>query len=163
MNIKPDADYIGFCQYKRYFTNISDVEEIMKHHDAILPAQVPQGPTMVDAYGRYHRKEDLIHCMDIIKRNFPEMSDSVDEVMESNKIHANNMFIMKRKDFYKYCYFLFNIFDTLNRENGWKTMDDIKRDRRQLKTHGFLAERISNVFFVHYFKSPLHRSIVVKR
>lgn len=167
MYVKPTTDYVGFCQYKRYFDfydKTDCIENIMKHHDAILPAAVSQGPNVIEAYGRYHRKEDILHCIDIVKKNFPHMSKSADIAMKAKAIRANNMFIMKRKDFYDYCYFLFNIFDTYNRENGWKTMDDIKNSGcKQFKTHGFLAERLSNIFFTERFKTPVSKGIIIKR
>ena len=166
-NVKPLPEYIGFCQYKRYFDfydKTASVENIMKHHDAILPSVTPAGPNVLKSYASYHRKQDLEQCIDIIKKLFPEMSKTTDSFIKSYGLRANNMFIMKRNDFRDYCKFIFEVFDELDKQNNWNTMDDMKKcGIVQRKTHGFLAERISNIFFLERFKTPLTKGIIIKR
>ena len=141
-NVKPLPEYIGFCQYKRYFDfydKTASVENIMKNYDAILPSVTPAGPNVLKSYANYHRKQDLEQCVDIIKRLFPEMSKTTDDFIKSYGLRANNMFIMKRNDFCDYCKFIFGVFDELDRQNNWNTMDDMKKMRDYTKEDSWFS------------------------
>lgn len=158
-NIMYLPDYVGFCQYKRIF-NLGEnptqkLNEILKEHDAIVSPIVFQCPNIKYAYGSYHNSDDINAAEEIVKQKFPHFVPAMEKVFNDTHLHPHNTFIMSRKDFRDYCYFLMTILEQLDRNNNWNSMDDMKRDKRQIKTHGFLAERIGAVFFEERFKNPV--------
>ena len=70
---------------------------------------------------------------------------------------------MKIEDFYKYCEFMFDVLFELDKKYNFKTdydvllytkkiFNDTKKAFRQSRLHGFLAEKLSNIFYNKHFK-----------
>ena len=145
--------YVGFMQYKRMFNVLEEnIISILDNHGVILPKPVTQSRDIIGAYGRYHCKDDIILATDIINEKFPEMK--ADDIMHQKTLYPHNAFIMKSGMFEKYCEFIFSVFQEFDRRMCWNDINDWKASGRQKKTHGFLGERISNVFYHHHFKHP---------
>lgn len=149
------GSYVGFMQYKRIFdVKEEDIPRILNDYECILPKAVSQSPTIVEAYKRYHCIDDILLAINIIKEKFPEYK--VDDVMymKTGHLHPHNSFIMKSAMFDKYCQFLFTVFMEFDKRMKWNELSDWKESGRQNKTHGFLAERLSNLFYLQHFKHP---------
>lgn len=151
------GSYVGFMQYKRMF-NVpeEDIPKIIDKHGAILSAPVSQFPTIGKAYGTWHNIKDIELASDIVKKAFPHFSDDVDNTLwkDDVKLHPHNTIITSRSAFNDWCFFLFRIFEKFDKEKGWNNIEDWKQSGAQLKTHGFLAERLSNIFFNRFFSNP---------
>ena len=160
------SKYIGTNHYRRYFNftdNIPDLDEIFKNFDVILnnPAFIPQG--IRGAFCKSHICEIYDEMLDIIKEIKPEYYKSALEISKSKKIYLCNIFIMKKKDFFKYCEFIFDILFELDKRNNFTSDNDVleytkkyfngsSKYYRQSRMQGFLAERISNIFYYKNFK-----------
>ena len=168
-------DYVGMCSYRRYFDFFDDIDSIedkLKEYDIILPCQTELKPfaTNRDHYDGCHNLEDLDLLCNIINIKHPTYKDSVEYMLNHDKIYANNMFIMKREDFIRYCEFIFEIFDEFLNIRGFKTYEDIckyiednsekylkgkgisSKIEYQSRLGGFLAERLFTVYIHHNFK-----------
>lgn len=169
-------DYVGMCSYRRYFDFFDDIDSIenkLKEYDIILPCQTELKPFInnKDHYDKCHNLDDLILLCNIINIKYPSYNDSIDFMLNHDKIYANNMFIMKRDDFVKYCEFVFEIFDEFLNIRGFKTYEDIckyiknnsekyiknkgytPKIEYQSRLGGFLAERLFTVYVHHNFKN----------
>ena len=101
--------------------------------------------------------------LDIIKDNKPEYYEAAKKVSALKKIYYCNIFIMKKLDFYKYCKFIFDILFEIDKRHNFTSDKDVlkytkkyfngsRKYYRQARLQGFLAERVSNIFYYKNFK-----------
>ena len=101
--------------------------------------------------------------INIIKEIKPEYYKTAERTSKGRKFYYGNIFIMKKEDFFKYCEFVFDILFEFDRRNNFtsdeqvldytKKLFNISDDYiKQSRLDGFLAERLSNIFFNAYFK-----------
>lgn len=146
-------EWIGLQQYRRYFV---DIEE----EKTILPK--PLQLNLQSQFAACHNIEDLFECEKIIDEKFPQYSIDYSKI---NIIYPHNMFVMKKKDFKKYCRFIFGVINEFCKRKNLHTDDDVVNyvtnninkynDRRidyQSRLFGFLMERLSTIFYLSYFK-----------
>ena len=160
------SKYVGLNHYRRYFNfldNIPDLDDIFKNYDLILVNAVLKEEGLRNNYCKYHICEKYDEAMDIIKYNKSEYYATALKINDIKGIYFCNMFIMKKEDFMKYCEFIFDILFELDRRNNFKTDKDVlnyvkqifkkkKEYEFQSRFHGFLSERLSNIFYHHNFK-----------
>ena len=168
---KMSSKYIGFVHYRRVFTfenNIPDLDKIFNQYDSIILKKMRININMKDQYSRAHFKCFMDEIETIIKENFTEYYQSAIKSLNGNLISFCNIFIMKKKDFLKYGEFVFGVLLEFDRRHKLKNDDDIKKfieseiKKAGIKTNilyqcrqqGFLMERISQIFYDHYFKKP---------
>ncbi|MED5073451.1 DUF4422 domain-containing protein [Anoxybacillus geothermalis] len=162
------CEYIGLCHYRRYFTNKnliqrflyrnkkfdlilteSEIKKLLKEYDVILPKKRNYYiETVWSHYKNAHHIKDLEVTKKIINEMYPEYIHSFDKIMNGTKLHLYNMFIMNKKDFDKYCNWLFNILFELE-----KRIDISKYDKYQSRIFGFVSERLFNVWVLHNKKT----------
>ena len=163
-----NCDVIGLTHYRRYFDleesyyeviteeeNIinSDIfksykekiENIMlSTYDIIMPKPKTFGTSVKNQYIACHKKEDLDVLESIIKKKYPEYIASYDYIMKKqNKLSPYNMFIMKKKEFNKYCEWLFDILFEVEKKIK------ISENTYQARVFGFMSERLLNVYVYH--------------
>lgn len=106
-------DYVGMCSYRRYFDFFDDIDFIkyyLKDYDIILPlGTTTNNINNLEQYDTCHNINDLMLALTILLEKYPSYKDDVDFVLHTNELYANNMFIMKKEDYIKYCEFLFDI------------------------------------------------------
>jgi len=160
------SKYIGTNHYRRYFDftdNIPDLDEIFKKFDVILNSPVFKTKTIREGFCEGHICEIYDDMMNIIKDIRPEYYESAKKVSMSLKRYYCNIFIMKKEDFFKYCEFTFDILFELDKRKNFtcdrdvleytkKYFNDSRKYFRQARMQGFLAERISNIFYYQNFK-----------
>lgn len=83
-----------------------------------------------------------------VKENFPELTNSLDYVLNSQTKILCNMFIMKKNLFMKYSYTLFII---MNNVEKYLVLQNIQY--KNSRCCGFLAEIFMTTFFYHYRKN----------
>ena len=160
------SKYIGLNHYRRYFSfndNIPDIDNILKNYDVILskPFLYPQG--IKKQFCQYHNCSKYEEILEIIKIFKPEYYKTAIKVSSEAKMYCCNIFIMKKNDFLKYCKFIFDILFEFDKRNNFASDEDVLNFTKKLynntqkaytqsRLQGFLAERISNIFFYHNFR-----------
>jgi len=151
-NLK-DVDAIGLVHYRRYFgiKKGRELEKVLSLHEVML--LLDQAPVIVPKKRRYyiesnyshyihaHYKEPLDSMIGIIEQHYPEYKNSLDEVLSDNKAHMFNMFIMKKKEFDRYCSWLFGILFFLESKvdlTGYSTQEK--------RVYGYISELLLDVW-----------------
>ena len=164
------SKYIGLNHYRRYFDftdNIPDIDEIFKDYDIILnyPLRFPK--SIKDHYCDSHICANYEEILEIIKNMKPEYYETALKTATIKDIYFCDMFIMKKKDFFKYCEFMLDILFEFDRRHNFQTDEDVlnyvkqffpeKKDYDyQCRLQSFLSERLSNIFFYNNYKKIKH-------
>ena len=160
------SKYIGLNHYKRYFNFMDDIPDfdiIFKNYDIILEYPRIKRKGMKNQFCRYHICKTFDEILAIIKDIKPEYYETALKTSKERKIYFCNLFIMKTKDFLKYCKFVYDILFEFDKRNNFTSDDDILNytmriyktrgmSLYQSRLEGFLAERLSNIFYYHHFK-----------
>lgn len=161
-----DADYYGFCHYRRFFCfdkgvskpylakkGLSEkdvkllgteklIKELIESNDMIVPRSEDMGVPVRCHYetSKYHFADDLDLFVNILADKFPYLKPYADDYLSQTKQYFCNMFVMKRELFFDYCEKLFGIlyeFDERKSLHG-----DFQSDR----TDGFLGELFTGIY-----------------
>lgn len=128
---------------KRIITE-TEVHEILKDYDAILPKSRQFRYSIEEHYHRYHNNKDLPIVRTIISELFPNYLNSFDSTLSQNKLYANNMFIMKQADFDLFMNWWFSILFEFERRSELTQYSGY-----QQRVMGFIGERLLTVWFMH--------------
>lgn len=168
-----DADYYGFCHYRRFFcfdesvskpylakNELSEkdvkllgteqsIKSIVESNDMIVPRSEDMGISVREHYDTspHHYAEDLDLFIDILKQKNPRLKTDSDEYLQQQRQYFCNMFVMKREIFLEYCETLFDVlaeFDSRKKLHG-----DFQSDR----TDGFLGELFTGIYINHCRKN----------
>ena len=176
-----DSDYIGFFHYRRYFNfsdtsypedgwgnvlydslnekvlnelNIHDdkIFDIVTKYDCILPKIRTFPKEEKNVYSQYvtakdHHKEDFDLTIQILLDKYPDYKDVVNRFLESNQSYDCNMFILKRKLFEQYAAFVFDILFDVEAKRDFS-----KYNQSELRVLGYLAERLTSIWFMYNIK-----------
>ncbi len=117
---------------------------IMSEYDAIFPVRRKLRYSVREHFCRYHRAEDLDLITEIISTNYPEYMPAFEQIMNSNRLYANNMFVLHKKDFEKCMKWWFDILFEFE-----KRVDKAEYQGYQQRIMGFLAERLLTIWVSH--------------
>lgn len=180
----PLKKYVGTAHYRRYlkfFDNIPNLDEIFASHDVIFQKFDIGWPSVWDNYDACHNIEDLEHCVNIIKRDFPDFSEAADAVLSDRFMAACNVFLTTKEIFCQWCDFLFGVLSKYDEEMRFKTDLDVYNHvvnnlnkytegkggppnsltTYQSRIQAFLSERISSIFFKKMVKNPYYCDMVI--
>lgn len=152
-----DADYIGLCHYRRYFTK-RERFRLQKRKDSVLsnedwekilaknPVVVPKKrrhfiETNKNHYYHAHHKEGLDAVEAVLREKYPDFLPSYEKVMERTWAHLFNMFVMRKDYFDRYMVFLFDVLFEVE-----KRVDITGYSVYEARIFGFLAERLLDVW-----------------
>jgi len=121
--------------------NKEEIEDLLSQYDAILPQARKLRKTIKDHYNSHHNGYGLDILEDIIRTKHPDFLDSFNGVMNSNRLYANNMFILRNNHFQEFMEWWFDILFEFEERVKKHKADYPKR------IIGFVAERILNVWF----------------
>lgn len=111
-NLK-DAEIIGLCHYRRYFSHFNTEEKIskvLKKKEIILIKPIIHNHSNADEFIRLVSFEDFYILIDTLLEKYPDIKQSVIEYFfNSNKWIPCNMFITHKEVLDNYCKFLFNV------------------------------------------------------
>lgn len=154
-----DADYIGLVHYRRHFTvknkvpksedekfkillNNVEVKKILENTDIILPQKRNYYiETIYDHYKHTMYIEPLDETRKIISEKYPNYLKEFDNLKKTTKMHAFNMFIMKKTYLEQYCTWLFDILFELENRIDYK-----KYDSFHARLFGRISERLLDVW-----------------
>ena len=164
------AKYVGFCHYRKYFDffdNIPDLDSLFNEYDAVMADPTVFKTNVKNQYAKYHNIEDLEIVEDIIKNDFSEYYESLENVLNRDYLYCLNMFIMKKEDFNNYIKFIDSVLQKYiervgvdikkriedNKEKYLKDFSPNDTVDYQYRIGGYLAERLTNVFAEKHFKN----------
>lgn len=164
-----DHKLIGLSQYRRYFTNHwysvkskyflteEQSKKTLESHDIIVAKPWKWDVTVAEMYYRSGngREKDLVLAHEAINKLYPEYVDQYDSLLASKQACYNNMFVMNIDDFKKYCEWLFNILDYVE-----KNIDLTGYSKAEKRVFGYLGELLFNVWVNHNMKKPYYLDIV---
>lgn len=152
-----DADYIGLCHYRRYFTkkeahsiegkrseilSAADWERLLSAHPVIVPGRRKYYiETNRSHYNHAHPPIGLDETEAIIREKYPAYGAAFQDVMQKTSAHMFNMFVMRRDYFDAYMTWLFDILFALEQRvdtTGWDTF--------QQRIYGFVSELLLDVW-----------------
>jgi len=154
-----NADYIGLVHYRRYFSakkfipkkeadkfnailTKQEIEKRLDKYDIILPKK--RNYFIETIYSHYEHTmhiEPFIETGKIIKEKYPEYYAQFENLKHTTKMHAFNMFIMKKEYLNKYCEWLFDILFELE-----KRIDISQYDAFHARLFGRISERLLDVW-----------------
>lgn len=152
-----EADYIGLCHYRRYFTRHNSYHVLKRRKEILTEGEwedlLEQCPVIVPQKRRYRIESNRSHynhahpgialdeTEEIIHQMYPDYDTSFQKVMNRTWAHMFNMFVMRRDYFNQYMEWLFSILLTLE-----KKMDISGWDSYQSRVYGFVAELLLDVW-----------------
>jgi len=167
-------DYVGFCQYRKYFGFFEEVpciEDIFKSHDVVV-CRNNIGVSMYQQYAISHRIKDFDDAFIIFSKICPNISNKIRISICQNFMYDCNMFIMRSDDFKEYCNVVFTTIREFCRKRGWVMDSDIvsfvsnhKSEyikqaypgnliEYQSRVLGFILERLTSLYIGAVFKRP---------
>lgn len=161
------VDVIGLCHYRRYFDfhhqckkylpftqfKTSQFNEINLDIPQDMLDRISAGKVIVPRYKSYrvplyadycinHISDDFFKLKEVFNTEPQEYKDAFSKIMyNNNKLMHYNMFIMKWDEFDKYCSWLFNILNNVE-----KVTDISNYTPVQKRIYGYMAERLFNVY-----------------
>lgn len=166
-----DAEYIGFCHYRRFLDfNIFSKEEYafaptdekefkrrfatyteekiyaaIKDYDIILPHKYSiMGEQIYQQYITHHPKEDIDAALYVLNEIYPQYVDAAIRVLTGTAMYPCLTFVMKKELFSEYMEWMFNLLSALEQKSDWS-----KREDYQVRTPAFLAERFFNAWLLY--------------
>ena len=161
----PNLEYIGLNHYRRYFdfNRTAWVNPVLKKQESeVVNYRLPlkkmlklleQDKTIVASrktyeyplaydYGLSHSYDDLKIMAKIAYEKNPECADVLKyHLLRNNKLSHFNMFIMKWRDFDKYCTWLFGTLEDVEKYINIENYSSVQK-----RIFGYMAERLLNVF-----------------
>lgn len=105
-------EYIGFCQYRKYFgfmDNVPDIPKIIEKYGAITTAPADLGCSMHEQYGTWGNINDLDLCTEIINEKYPDFSKAWKHALDSRRLRLGTMYILRRGDFKQLVSLMWNV------------------------------------------------------
>ena len=169
-----NADYYGFCHYRRYFDfsetaheddyidakaekeyglDDENIARVVKQYDVIT---TPFGnlDIIINKYGSPRalweaapllHDDDLKRCYQILCAMYPDYKEDAQGFFNGNKACFCNMFIMKKEIFFDYCEWMFPILEEFDKNTDYSTYS-----KEALRTPGHLSERLLNIYLMHH-------------
>jgi len=142
-----DSEYIGFCQYRRYFYEQITSENIdsyfSKGTDVLLVGPCIRGHNRWSFLKTFVCAEDLAIMQKVVQKMFPDYYSSFSQYGFNFIDYPCNMFICRRELFEKYAEWVFSILFECEK---YIKPSPYSRGRR---VFGYLAEYLTPIFFIH--------------
>lgn len=163
-----NVDAVGLVQYRRLFSSSDnrgknsplskmEVEKLLKYNDVILPKKRNYFiETNRSHYIHAHEEIPLIELEKVIRSKYPDYLKSFEVVMKNHKAHMFNMFIMNKKYFNSYSFFIFNVLRDLESKIDIDSYSD-----QEARVYGYLSELLMDVWIlsnkVKYVEVPWYQ------
>ena len=90
--------YIGFVQYRKYFSFFDDLPDIpstIEKHGMIVPKPVDLKMQMYDQWATWGNVEDLIIASEIVNEKYPELAKVWNANLRKKSMHPGSLHIME--------------------------------------------------------------------
>lgn len=169
-----DAEYIGFCHYRRFLDfNITKMESapfkpifrtkferifkkyteenILKcidGYDIILPNKIFFQGIVYAQYLRWHPQDDMNFALRIIRKYYPNYVEDAMKTMGSHEMYSCLNFVMKKELFEEYAEWMFGVLQYLEVLTDWSKYTDYL----DIRTPAYIAERFFNIWIEHQIR-----------
>ena len=130
--------------FKNKILTAPEMDNLLEDYDAILPVSRKLRHTVEVHYARRHNANDLVLLRKIITENHPAFIPAFDDILQSKRLYANNMFILRKEHFEEFMAWWFELLFEFERQIDLQT-----KTGYQQRILGFIAERLLNVWFAH--------------
>jgi hypothetical protein len=169
-----DFDFVSVNHYRRYFIDgpISKVifylfniirplgiNKVLKDLDKdqiILPRKVIFSQSLREQYSIYHYEDDFEVLEKVIQKDFQDYFETFRNYINSKEFYPYNMFILKKKDFFEYMEWIFDVFSIIENQ-----INPDLYDAYQKRVYGYLAERLLPVFFINNGKKIIEYDLII--
>lgn len=148
-----NLDAMGLVHYRRYLSinhaksldkvlSTAEVEKLLQNYDIILPQKRKYYiETNASHYLHAHEKEPFYVMEKIVKKDYPQYSQSWNKVMNRTWAHMFNMFIMKKDPLDEYCTWMFEVLSKVESQ-----IDISQYSTYEKRVYGFLSELLLDVW-----------------
>lgn len=164
-------DYIGFCQYRKYFSFMDDVPnipELVKKHGCIATEPYIAKKDIYSQYAKCFNFADLDVAKGIVAAGCPDVFPAFKAMLEGKELYTGNMFIMKKKDFTELMGDLWKVLDCFVQAVGPDIIGRINAHphlylnkkgilsqvAHQYRIGGNIGERFVSAWIMSRFKNP---------
>lgn len=123
--------------------NTQELNGLLEKYDAILPQARKLKYTVETHYHRYHNNHDLKLLESILKEKYPEYLNAFYKFLNGKRIYANNMFILKDKEYQEFMVWWFDMLFEFEKRTNLNNYTDYQK-----RILGFMAERLLNIWFL---------------
>ncbi len=158
-----EQDIVGFCHYRRFFTDTSgkrflnkwDAEQLLQKYDFITPRAFSLTMSAEDYYCACAGvKKDLLLLGSVLEKEYPFFLDAWNRRLKGNKGHYCNIFISRAGKCREFLSWLFELLFKV--ESG---IDTRGYTREQNRVMGYLSEFLLDVWMetkkLSYFDVPV--------
>ena len=96
--------YIGFVQYRKYFSffdDLPDIPAVIEKHGMITPSTVDLKMPMHQQWGTWGNIEDLDIATEIVNEKYPELAKTWNANLQKKTMHPGSLHIMATEDWKK--------------------------------------------------------------
>lgn len=142
-----DSEYIGFCQYRRYFYEEITSENIdsyfSKSADVLLAGPCMRKHTRWSFLQTFVCAEDLAIMLKVVRKLYPDHYKTLSQYGFNYIDYPFNMLICRKELFDQYAEWIFSILFECEK---YIKPSPYSRARR---VYGYLAEFLTPIFFIH--------------
>ena len=131
-------------RFRKGILNETEVSAVFQNYDAILPVKRKLKYSVKEHYRRYHNLNDLKIIEEIIESKHPEYLPSFHTTLNSSRLYANNMFIVKEQHFQRLMNWLFSVLFEFEKRINLENYTGY-----QQRIFGFIGERLLTVWVNH--------------
>lgn len=147
------APYIGICHYRRHFLIAEDMLRRLElvGADVILPVPAVVFPDVATDYKLRHGEEKWNIMLEVLREEYPQYYDTAEEEFAQECYFGCNMWMMRYEIMDKFLSWMFGILEKIEMK-AERSADLNGKDIYQNRYIGFLAERLTGVFFRYHEK-----------
>lgn len=141
-----DVEYIGLCHYRRYFASkitILNIEKILKDCDVVLTKPIVEKMSIGVRLQCATCLEDFTIFYKCINNLYPQYSQTLYKILNSNSFSPYNMFLMHKTEFNRFAEWQFSILFEMEK---YVRLSGYSRARR---LYGYLSEILLTVYIKH--------------
>jgi len=169
-----DFDFVSVNHYRRFFIdglfskvifylfNIFrplGINKLLKDLDKdqiILARKISFSDSLREQYSTYHYEHDFEVLEKVIENDFHDYFETFRNYTNSKEFYPFNMFILKKKDFFEYMEWIFDVFSIIENQ-----INPDSYDTYQKRVYGYLAERLMPVFFIKNGKKIIEYDVII--
>lgn len=133
------SDVVGVCHYRRVFKKV----QFNTNTDVVLPLPIMNTPSVKEQYKNDHSYKEWQIMEEVLCELVPEYVESAKKHFGGKYYFGYNMCIARKDVFDAYCEWLFPILFEIEK----RCLN--KEDEYQNRYIGFLAERLTSLYFYH--------------